>query len=88
MLAPVAPGLSHARTASAGSTVGQVQGTYTRDVHTSQADAWRLTWGREGWRVIRAEPVPLRVGAPPAADVVVRYTLQRTPDARHLPSTA
>jgi hypothetical protein len=63
-----------------------MQGTYTRDVPLSHAHAWRLAWGREGWRVIRAEPVPIRLGQHPALDVLIRYTLQRTADARHPPS--
>ena len=61
-----------------------MQGTYTRDVALSQAAAWRLVWGREGWRVSRTEPVPVaRVHV--REDLLVRYTLTRTPDARHPP---
>jgi hypothetical protein len=61
-----------------------MQGTYTRDVALSQAAAWRLVWGREGWRVCRSEPVPVQ-RAQPGADLLIRYTLARTPDARHPP---
>jgi len=64
-----------------------VQGTYSRDVPLSRAAAWRLTWGREGWRVIRTEPKPLPRGQHPESDLVIRYTLERTPDARHPPSS-
>ena len=57
---------------------------YTRDVALSQAAAWRLLWGREGWRVCRAEPVPVQ-RAQLSADQRIRYTLTRTSDARHPP---
>ena len=70
----------------AGATLARVQGSHSRDVPLSAAAAWRLTWGREGWRVIRAEPTLSR-GHHPAFDVVIRYALQRTPDARYPPST-
>jgi len=62
-----------------------MQGTYTRDVALSQAAAWRLVWGREGWRVMRAEPVPAERPLP-GTEIRIRYTLTRTPDARHPPS--
>jgi hypothetical protein len=61
-----------------------MQGTYTRDVALSRAAAWRLVWGREGWRVCRTEPVPV-ARAHLREDPLVRYTLTRTPDARHPP---
>jgi hypothetical protein len=61
-----------------------MQGTYTRDVALSQAAGWRLTWGREGWRVSSSEPVPAR-RAQLGEDLLIRYTLTRTPDARHPP---
>jgi len=61
-----------------------MQGTYTRDVSLSQAAAWRLTWGREGWRVSNAEPVPV-LRAQPGEDLLIRYTLTRTSDARNPP---
>jgi hypothetical protein len=62
-----------------------MQGTYTRDVALSQAAVWRLVWGREGWRVCRAEPVPVQ-RAEPGGDQLIRYTLTRTSDARHPPA--
>ena len=61
-----------------------MQGTYIRDVHPFQSAAWRLAWGREGWRVTGAEPLTLpRTHRP--EDQLIRYTLTRTPDARHPP---
>jgi hypothetical protein len=53
----------------------------------SQAATWRLTWGRQGWRVIRSEPASIRAGHHAPVGVVIRYKLQRTLDARHPPTT-
>ena len=62
-----------------------MQGSYVRDVRQSQAAEWRLTWGRQGWCVINAEPVPNKLSRGHVDDDVVRYTLRRTPDARDPP---
>ena len=62
-----------------------MEGTYERDARLSESSAWRITWGRQGWTVVNAQPVPLGRGQRAAIDVVVRYTLRRTPDARYPP---
>jgi len=62
-----------------------MRGSYERDVRLSQAAGWRLAWGRQGWRVSNAEPLPPALRRRYLGEEVIRYTLLRTPDARHPP---